>query len=421
MAALTLAHVDAETGFSGGEVQVFLLMEGLRALGHRCVLIAPPRSRAEETALLRGFETRVVRMRGDLDLAGVAALKRTFGELQPDLVHLHTGRATWLGGLAARIAGVPAITTRRMDRRVRRSWRTKLVYGALVRRVAAISPAVAQCLKDGGVDPARIVLVPSAIDPQRIEVSLGRAATRASLGVHADPSLQGENASNSVVLLALASLVPRKGLDVFIDALALLARDGCRPHAWIAGDGPERDNLARRIAEHGLGEINTAEHGHGGDNTAEHGCGDINIADRGLGGRSTAEHRLGPRVKLLGRREDVGDLLAACDAFVLPARREGLGVSALEAMYARRAVVASRVGGLADAVVEGRTGLLVPPDDAEALARALTRIVDDAELRARLGANGPERVAEGFLPEQMVAAYVALYREVLAECSLNSA
>jgi glycosyltransferase involved in cell wall biosynthesis len=421
MAALTLAHVDAETGFSGGEVQVFLLMEGLRALGHRCVLVAAPGSRAEETARERGFETRAVRMRGDLDLGSVAALKRTFAALRPDLVHLHTGRATWLGGLAARVAGVPAITTRRMDRRVRRSWRTKLVYGALVRRVAAISPAVAQCLKEGGVDPARIVLVPSAIDPRRIEVNRGRAATRASLGVDADPMAPAENDPNSVVLLALASLVPRKGLDVFVDALALLARDGRRPHAWIAGDGPERDNLLRRIAERGLGDMSTAERGLGDMNIAERGLGDVSTAERGLGDIDTAERGLAPRVKLLGRREDVGDLLAACDAFVLPARREGLGVSALEAMYARRAVVASRVGGLADAVVEGRTGLLVPPDDAEALARALTRIVDDAELRARLGANGPERVAEGFLPEQMVAAYVALYRDVLAECSLNSA
>jgi glycosyltransferase involved in cell wall biosynthesis len=120
------------------------------------------------------------------------------------------------------------------------------------------------------------------------------------------------------------------------------------------------------------------------------------------------------RVAFLGRRDDPGDLLSACDAFVLPARREGLGVSALEAMAASRPVIASRVGGLAEAVVHERTGLLVPPDDPRALAEAIHRLAADRDLAHRLGAAGPARVAEGFLPEQMVSAYTEIYAGVLA-------
>lgn len=361
---LTLAHVDAEMGFSGGEVQVFLLLEGLRAHGHRCVLVAPPASRAEAEARQRGFETRAVRMRGDLDMASVVELTGVLRALQPDVVHLHTGRATWLGGLAAKAAKRPAITTRRMDRRVARGWRTRLVYGRLTRKVAAISPAVVRSLIDGGVDPSRIELVPSTIDPGRVATRAGRSATRAGLGVEGD----------RVLFVALASLVPRKGLDVLLDACArLVARDvafACR----VAGEGPEREALERRAVE----------------------------------------LRLGERVRFLGKRDDVGDLLAACDAFVLPARREGLGVSALEAMAAGRAVVASRVGGLGEAVVDGETGLLVPPEDAPALAEALERVARDTALRARLGAAGPGRVASAFLPATMVASYERIYREVVA-------
>src|SRR5574341_455105 len=74
-AGLAIAHIDAETGFSGGEVQVFLLMEGLRARGHRNVLVAPPGSRAEAEAIARGFESRGVPMRGDLDAAAVLRLR----------------------------------------------------------------------------------------------------------------------------------------------------------------------------------------------------------------------------------------------------------------------------------------------------------------------------------------------------------
>jgi glycosyltransferase involved in cell wall biosynthesis len=377
---LCIAHVDAETGFSGGEVQVFLLMEGLRTRGYSNVLLSPPGSRAAAHALDRGFEACTVRMRGDLDIGAVVEMSRALREIGPDLVHLHTGRATWLGGLAARAAELPAITTRRMDRRVHRSWRTRLVYGRLVRCAVAISPAVRDCLERGGVGPARILVVPSAIDPARIVPLRGRDATRAELGARAD----------QFVLLTLAALVPRKGIDVLIDALhqiASLQQSGKQPHngssrpdgvlrgdvvAWVAGDGPLRAELEARAQE------------------------------------------LGVPVAFLGRREDAGDLLAACDALVLPARREGLGVSALEAMAAARPVVASRVGGLAEAVVHERTGLLVPPDDARALAEAIMRLGSDRDLARRLGDAGPMRVAEGFLPEQMVSAYTEIYAGVLA-------
>src|SRR5262245_60061974 len=125
--SLSIAHVDAEAGFSGGEVQVFLLMEGLRRRGHRNVLVAPPGSRSASEAGRRGIETRAVPMRGDLDLPAVLRLKHELARAEVDLVHLHTGRATWLGGLAARWAGLPAITTRRQDRPLARSRRTRLV------------------------------------------------------------------------------------------------------------------------------------------------------------------------------------------------------------------------------------------------------------------------------------------------------
>jgi glycosyltransferase involved in cell wall biosynthesis len=353
---LRIVHVDPEPGFSGGQVQVFLLLEGLRELGHQNLLITLPASRSEAEARARGIETRALAMRNYADVPAVLALRRAFRETRADLVHLHTGRATWLGGIAARLAGVPAIATRRMDRRVRRGWRTRLIYRSLVERAVAISPAVA---------------IPSAVDPAALVAAVGREQTRSLGGVAADTPL----------LLCLAALFHRKGLDVLLDALARLPETTPRAQLWIAGDGPERAALERRAE-------------------------DLGLADR---------------VRFLGPRSDAADLLAACDLFVLPSRLEGLGVAALEAMAAARPVVASRVGGLAEAVVEGRTGLLVPPDDPAALCAALGRVLEDEALRARLGAAGPGRVAEGFLAEQMVSAYESLYYEVLESSARQTA
>ncbi|HVS11648.1 MAG TPA: glycosyltransferase, partial [Planctomycetota bacterium] len=239
---LTVAHVDAERGFSGGETQVFLLMEKLRALGWRSVLCAPPGSESERRARERGIEFRAVPMRSDLDGPAVLALAAEFRFSGAALAHLHTGRATWLGGWAARMAAVPAITTRRMDREVKPGLRTRLVHGTLTQRSVAISPAVAERLQAGGVEAARISLVPSAVDPAALRPRRARDAVRAELGTP----------PGSAVVLALGALVPRKGHDVLLEALARLAGEDLRPQCWIAGEGPERAALERRAAELGL-------------------------------------------------------------------------------------------------------------------------------------------------------------------------
>lgn len=361
---LHILHVDAERGFSGGEAQVFLLLEGLRKRGHRCTLVCPPHSRCEAEGRARGFEVREVPMRSDVDAAAVLRLGRVLRASSADLVHLHTGRATWLGALAASAAGVPAIATRRMDRPVSRGFRTRLLYGRLLRRTVAISPAVAARLRQAGVPAGRLHTIPSAVDPETLVPVSERRVTRAAAGLKDEP-----------LLLVAAALVRRKGIDVLLDALARLAERGHRPPLWVAGDGPERASLQRASETMGLSG----------------------------------------QVRFLGRRDDVADLLAACDVFVLPSRREGLGVAALEAMAARRPVVASRVGGLAEAVADGRTGLLVAPEDPASLADALERLLSDADLRRRLGDAGPARIAEGFLAEQMAGAYEALYRAVLPD------
>jgi glycosyltransferase involved in cell wall biosynthesis len=363
--ALRIAHVDAESGYSGGEAQVFLLLRGLRERGHANLLLCPPGSEAARRAQQLGIEHRCVPMRNDLDLVGFCRLRGELARARPDLVHLHTGRATWLGGLAAHSLGLPALSTRRMDRRVRGGWRTRLIYRSLVQRAVAISPAVQAALAAAGVDARRTRLIRSAVDPLALAARVPREFTRGAEGAGPD----------ELVILCVAALVRRKGIDLLIGALARLAHAGHRPWLWIAGEGPEfaaLDAQARAL-------------------------------------------ELRERVRLLKRRVDVPELLAACDIFALPSRQEGLGVAALEALAARRPVVATRVGGLAEAVVHERCGLIVEPEDEAGLAQALARLCGDAALRARLGANGPARLAEGFLAEQMVAAYDALYAEILAE------
>lgn len=354
-----IVHVDTEQGFSGGEVQVFLLMEGLRAAGVPQLLVAPPGSESARLARERGLPVAEIALAHQFDLPSVWRLRRLLRSAA--LVHLHTGRAAWLGCLAARLAGCPAVITRRMERRVKRDLRTWFAYRRTAAAVVAISPAVAACLQAGGVPPARIQTIPDALDEARLRTLRGRDATRAALGL----------APDRFVVLALAQLMHRKGLDVLLRATAQLADPNLV--AVVAGDGPEAQNLQRLAAE----------------------------------------LQIGDRVSFLGRRSDAGDLLAACDVFCLPSRAEGMGVAALEALGAARPVVASRVGGLGELIVDGECGLLVPPEDPPALAAALARVRDDRLLRERLAAAGPARVDAGYRPAQYVAQHLWLYARVL--------
>jgi len=358
-----VVHVDSERGFSGGEVQVFLLAAGLERRGWRNVLVCRERSAAAEEARARGIEVRPASMRSDLDLPAIASIRTAIRATGADLVHLHTGRATWLGGIAAWLARVPAITTRRMDHPIARGWRTRFVYERLMSHVVAISPAVAARLRGGEVPASRITVIPSAVEAGALSPGRPRDRVRAEL----------DTTHDAEVLLTLAALVPRKGVDVLLRALRILAADDLRPVLWIAGDGAERPTLEALSESLGLAA----------------------------------------QVRFLGRRSDRPDLLGACDLVVAPSRSEGLGVAALEAMAVGRPVVASAVGGLGEAVVHGRTGLLVPPDDPGALAEALGQVLRDRALRAALGGEGPRRVAEAFAAEQMVESYVRLYGSVL--------
>jgi glycosyltransferase involved in cell wall biosynthesis len=254
-----------------------------------------------------------------------------------------------------------------MDREVTRGSRTRFLYSRIALRAVAISSAVRERLRQGGVPEQRIRVIPSAVDPAALRPGRSRDEMRQAQGATRD----------SICVLALAALVPRKGIDVLLEASARPALRAAPLRLWIAGDGPERAALEARAEALGVAS----------------------------------------RVSFLGRRDDKADLLAGCDLLALPSRAEGLGVAALEAMACGRAVLASRVGGLAEAVVHERTGLLVPPGDVDALAAALTRLVGDAALRARLGAAGPGRIAECYSAEAMCESYARLYRELLAECA----
>ena len=197
--------------------------------------------------------------------------------------------------------------------------------------------------------------------------------TAAGLG---GPASGGREERSEVVVGAVARLSKEKGLRYLLDAFALVAGHRPQVRLVLAGEGPERRRLERLAARLGLGE----------------------------------------RVRFLGEvpHEQVPEVLQQLDIFAMPSTYEGFGVAALEAEAMELPVVASSVHGIPDVVVDGETGLLVPPRDRQALASALDRLVADSDLRRRLGQAGRAFVAEHYSWEENTAQMEALYEAALA-------
>jgi glycosyltransferase involved in cell wall biosynthesis len=302
-------------------------------------------------------------------LATFPRLARLLREARIDVVNGHNPSGAFHATLAGRLAGVPAIvrTEHSIHFAGRASWAYEPVLEPVLTLLAHRVICVSRAVRDSHAHrlsalASRFVTIPNGISEARPARS--RAEMRAALGT----------AASDRVVLTVGGLNPQKAQLVLIDAFASLARDLPSVRLWIAGEGVERQRLEARIASLGLGQ----------------------------------------RARLLGMRGDVPDLIEAADLFVLSSVREGLSMALLEAMRGSRPVVATRVGGNAEVVVEGQQGYVVPPGDAAALATAMRSVLGDPARAAAMGESGRKRWLESFTAERMLRLTEDLYREQLA-------
>jgi glycosyltransferase involved in cell wall biosynthesis len=260
------------------------------------------------------------------------------------------------------------VISRRVAHRPKQNLGSRIKYTSrAVTRIVAVSSAVKDVLVDYGVDPARVEVVYDGTDPFRYRAGLDRARVRRELGVPDGAPLVGK----------VANFYPGwKGHDTFLAAAQVVLRTLPEARFVLVGKSTDSETMRSWVAAAGLSE----------------------------------------RVILAGYRTDVPDVLAALDVLAnCPRAREGLSVAILEALAAGRPVVATRVGGIPEIVRDGETGLLVPPDDPEALAGAIVRMLSDPALASRLGSNGARLVREHFTLDSMVEGNERVYREVLLE------
>jgi starch synthase (maltosyl-transferring) len=361
-----VALVITELDPGGAEKALVTLATGLnRAQWQPSVIALGPEGPLATPLREQGIATQCLDVRPHRPVRALASLVRALRRDQPAIVQSFLFHANIASRLAAPLAGRPwVIGGLRVAEHASR-WHLGLERRTQTLSLGSVcvSEGVRRhAIESGHLDPERLVVIPNGIDVQRIDQS--QPANRESLGLPADGH----------VALFVGRFVPQKGLDVLLDA----AREvSARIASWrlvLVGDGADREACLTRIQ---------------------------------------ADPLLRERVTWLGRRGDIPSLLKGADLLVLPSLWEGMPNVVLEAMAARRAVVATSVEGSVELVEPGRTGWLVPPGDSASLAEALIQAASDPDRLGSYGHAGRDRVERDFTTQAMVTAYDRLWRAIL--------
>jgi glycosyltransferase involved in cell wall biosynthesis len=303
----------------------------------------------------------VNRALGARDALGLIELLALLRRERPAILHANSSKAGILGRVAAALTRVPVrVFTAHGWAFGARTGRSAALYRWADRLARPLTTAVV-CVSES---ERRAGLAAGTCDPARTWVIHN--------GVALDGVAPAPLAGVPPVIVSVGRLAAPKDPLTLVAALARLPAGAFR--AVLVGGGPQHADVAAAVRRAGLDDA----------------------------------------VELIGNRDDVPALLAVADLFVLASRSEGLPMSVLEAMAAGLPVVASAVGGVAEAVVDGETGLLVPPGDAKALADSIGRVLADPQLRRAMGSAGRARAAAHFELGRFRAAHVALYERALA-------
>jgi glycosyltransferase involved in cell wall biosynthesis len=320
-----------------------------------------------------GVPIHLLNKRGRWDLRVIWRAIRLIREFQPHIVHTWLPTANTLGRVAALAAGgVPVLIA---SERSKDAWKgaARLMADRMLAKRTTRVVTNAEAVRDFLVD--EIELPKEKIRVIRNGLDLAEFDAAAARG----PSEALPDPEGCMVVGAVGRLERQKGMMDLLAAFALLPNDLQHAKLWIVGDGPLKPELQRQATETGMQE----------------------------------------RVRFLGARSDVPALMTRFNLFVLSSLWEGLPNVALEAMAARRAVVATKVDGTPEAVTHGWTGVLVPPSSPALLAQAIERLLRDPALRQKYGEAGRLRVEQRFGLDRMVTETQDMYRGALAEAGIR--
>jgi glycosyltransferase involved in cell wall biosynthesis len=355
-------HIDTSRTWRGGQWYVMQTVLGLRSRGHRAVLVAHPEGELFRR-MQEGHDLLPLAPRGDIDLTAAWRLSRVLKQLLPDVIHAHDPHAVAMTSTALSIASPKPrpffVSTRRVVFRLADNSFSRWKYSEVDCFIASCA-AVRDRLVTDGIPRARITIVHEGVDVERI-------ARLPSVNVHAEFFMP----HGAPVVANVAALTPHKGQHHLIDAAALVVRDVPDARFVIVGEGELRQALEKQIKE----------------------------------------KHLERHVFLAGFRVDAIELTKACDLFAISSIHDGLSMALIDAMAMSKPVVATAVGGIPEAMLDGETGYLVPPRDHRAMADRLVFLLKHPAARQAMGEAAYAQVRDHFSEDRMIDETLGVYEQ----------
>ena len=377
MIPVVLAELAGSASYGGGERYLELLCDRLDRARYRALLICPEAGPFVGRMKERGVETHLVHLAPLFNPVALWRLTRLLVRERVTILQTHGARANFYGRIAGRLAGVPVIISTvhnsLKDYEVRPFKRWLYMYLLrltlpLVHRIICVSDANRRDLiEECPAVAAKTQTVYNGVDPSAFPSQPDRQTVRQELGTTQGP-----------VLVTIGRLTDQKGHRYLLQALPRLLETWPQLCCVFVGEGELRDALHDMAIDLGV----------------EHAC------------------------RFVGVREDIADILAAADLFVLPSLSEGFPFVLLEALAMGRPVVASRVNGVPELIEDHKTGLLVPARDPQALAAAIREVLSDPTAASKMGADGRAVVRERFTVDQMVANTTAIFDAAMQDAGV---
>jgi glycosyltransferase involved in cell wall biosynthesis len=360
-----ILQIDKQSHLTGQTMRTLLEAHELSKRGYRVILACQPNSFLERSGRERSLEILPLRM--NYFLPSLVKLSLFLRREKVDLMNAHGYPDHFLCAVARKITGVRALVrTKHNHVPLKGGALSRYLYGTLTSRIVAISEHIREVMIQSGLKPDQVTTISTAIN-------LSQFAPRAK-----DQNLLKELnfPAGCAIIGIVARLTERKGFKNLFEAVKILADQGRTIRCLVVGGGASSEKIAA-LKNHAAS---------------------LGISDN---------------ILLTGRRSDIPEILSLLDVFILPSLAEGLGRSMLEAMAAGKPIVASAVGGIPEAIEDGKSGLLVPPDDSRALAQAIALLLDNPEKAQELGRASRTRAELLFDQDKMIDSISALYEELL--------
>jgi glycosyltransferase involved in cell wall biosynthesis len=364
---MKIVIAESSTAMGGQELAVLLHADGLRKRGHDVRLILEPGSSIHGKAVAQGLRVEPVAMSRLRYPAAIMAFRDIMTRERPALLHVNSSRDSWIGGLSSRLVSprVKVVRSRHISTPLNRSLTTRLLYRTLMDFVIVTGSELTRrgLIERDGLEPDRVAAFPIGIDVEQFKPGRPDRDLRQELKLSTGHRLVG----------LISYLRSYKGHEYFIEAAARVLPRAKDVTFLIVGEGPEEARLRELVVSMGLSS----------------------------------------NVIMLGFRDDLLNVFRSLDLFVIPSvEGDTIPQVLMQALAMGLPVVSTTTGSIPDVVQDGRTGFVVPPRNADALADRILALLDDAGLRTEMGRRGRAFVEQEYSLSRMLDRLEDVYAKV---------